>query len=77
MSVKYKASINYISEPHLDTWENRVNCTIHKFDDFLSGLEAVSFNVSIIPSFKIQPAEKDKIESESDSEIESEVENKD
>ena len=30
-------------DPHIDTWESRVNCTLHKFDDFLSGLEAVSF----------------------------------
>ena len=29
-------------EPHLDIWESRVNCTLHKFDDFLGGLEAVS-----------------------------------
>ena len=26
----------------MDIWESRVNCTIHKFDDFLGGLEAVS-----------------------------------
>ena len=32
---------NIILEPHIDLWETRVNCTIHKFDDFLGGLEAV------------------------------------
>ena len=32
----------FCSEPHIDIWESRVNCTIHKFDDFLGGLEAVS-----------------------------------
>ena len=33
---------NVLLEPHIDTWESRVNCTLHKFDDFLSGLEVVS-----------------------------------
>ena len=32
-------------EPHIDTWESRANCTLHKFDDFLGGLEAVSLFV--------------------------------
>ena len=57
-------------DPHIDTWESRVNCTLHKFDDFLSGLEAVSFLCrlkSTILNFK--PDEKIETESESDCEL--------
>ena len=38
----FHTSNNVLLEPHIDTWESRVNCTLHKFDDFLSGLEVVS-----------------------------------
>ena len=40
--VKFTIPLLDFLEPHLDIWESRVNCTLHKFDDFLGGLEAVS-----------------------------------
>ena len=42
-NTNFSSSLKLFPDPHIDTWESRVNCTLHKFDDFLSGLEAVSF----------------------------------
>ena len=56
-------------DPHIDTWESRVNCTLHKFDDFLSGLEAVSFVYKLKSQLKFKPDEKIETESESDCEL--------
>ena len=36
-----------LSEPHIDIWESRANCSIHQFDDFLNGLEPVSYSQSL------------------------------
>lgn len=53
----------------MDLWENRVNCTIHKFDDFLSGLEAVIIQTIESKLKLFQPDDEGEI-SDADSECE-------